>query len=358
MLRLTVFGSGRLGTPLKITPATLPGTLILRGLDPATADFRVLVDGLDPSGNLTSQGAARVPLLPDRMANAGVLLMAGALPDRDGDGVPDAVDDCPDIYDPDQHGGCVGVDLSGGGNPDLSTGANPDLRGAPSPDLLGAPQPDLATGPDLAAPPVCPPGALFCDDFESGNTSRWTQPIVQPSTGATLAASTAQARHGIYSLHSIASYTPSEALSYEEYDWGGTAAPLAIRFSVYLPSAPPSGTYVAQLTNGSVGFAIGTHTSGNGTWAILENQGPTLHPTPQSVAIGAWTCIELVVNSNNTVEIFFNGAPTPAHTFTRITSSVAYNVLGAGADRPQGSGPQAEMYIDDVAMATSRLYCP
>jgi hypothetical protein len=87
---------------------------------------RVVVRGYGSDGQNISLGAAKLDAHPDVWVNLGVPMRAlGALPDQDGDGIPDSIDNCPRERDP-----CGGtpVEADAGAPP---ADAGPDL----APDL-------------------------------------------------------------------------------------------------------------------------------------------------------------------------------------------------------------------------------
>ena len=129
-LVVSLYGAGRLSAPeaVPLTSAgkSLPGTLVLGPLDPAAPDFRVQVDGL-AAGALVAQAAARQALARSRQ-NRLALALGPPLADGDHDGVPDAIDDCPTLSDPDQR--CASGDL--GAPPDAAADATFDLALPPA----------------------------------------------------------------------------------------------------------------------------------------------------------------------------------------------------------------------------------
>lgn len=138
-----------------------------------TSDRRLLVRGMGP-GASTSIGAIRI-----RGASVGqteVVTLRAMMPDGDGDGVPDVIDDC--------HGCAAG---DGGAPDDAFVNPYPD-GAAPEPDAAdpvdgGAPESDAAPAPDTgaapppadASPPLPPIPALvglWRMDEGAGNTVR------------------------------------------------------------------------------------------------------------------------------------------------------------------------------------------
>jgi hypothetical protein len=112
---------------------------------------RAVVRGL-VDDSVVSEGTAEVDLIGTGWAVVQVPLAAGRRPDRDGDGVPDDVDDCPD--DGRTFGPCDAADGStadeGAPALDAALDAAPMAEAAAPAD--GASPIDLAAGPDAAAP--------------------------------------------------------------------------------------------------------------------------------------------------------------------------------------------------------------
>ena len=133
------FGALALHQPAR---AALPGTLVVELPDRAAA-IRVVVDG---SGSSLAVGGARIDAVARRQVHAAVIV-SSATPDGDGDGVPDELDNCPTLRNPDQ------ADADGNGRGDLCDGGGTVASCA-------------ATG-----------AVALCDDFESGSSvdvGKWT----------------------------------------------------------------------------------------------------------------------------------------------------------------------------------------
>jgi hypothetical protein len=155
-----------------ISPVPLPGALTVQGLSSVAQPLRVVGAGDGASPSLSGTSVASVP---HGRATAR-LDLAVPRADSDGDGVPDLLDDCPAVADPDQRstlGGPPGDACRGG---DL---AGADLTGVPAVDLAAA---DAASPGDGAGPPprdLSPPpdltGVLLFDDFLGSalDTSVW-----------------------------------------------------------------------------------------------------------------------------------------------------------------------------------------
>lgn len=80
--------------------AKLPGDVLVL-LSAGAAEARALVIGLS-SGSHVGMTAGRVPVVPGREARLPLVISTGDLADQDGDGVPDVIDNCPTVPNPDQ----------------------------------------------------------------------------------------------------------------------------------------------------------------------------------------------------------------------------------------------------------------
>jgi hypothetical protein len=174
-LTVSVFDpTRRLVDRKSLTAQNFPGTLLITGLPHRQQLVRVVVRGAPQQ-----LGGAVVTTLPHQQVGASAVLSL-TTPDGDADSVPDALDNCPEVANPDQansDGDAFGDVCPAGEPADLSVGdlAGVDLAGADLavPDL--AELADLSLG-DLArdgAPvSLCPNGLLLCDGFETGTLNQ------------------------------------------------------------------------------------------------------------------------------------------------------------------------------------------
>ena len=102
-LRLAVFGGGGIEVKDRRLPETgrlmLPGDVVLYPRQ--AGQLRLHVRAL-AFGQQVGDGAVSVEAKAGQQESATVVLRGGALADRDGDGVPDVIDSCPDIPNPEQ----------------------------------------------------------------------------------------------------------------------------------------------------------------------------------------------------------------------------------------------------------------
>ena len=102
-LRLTVLGAGGVEVKERRLPEagkpTLPSSVVL--YPRRAGGLRILVRAL-AAGARVGEGATLAEARDGAQVGARVTLRAAALPDRDGDGLPDVVDNCPDQANPEQ----------------------------------------------------------------------------------------------------------------------------------------------------------------------------------------------------------------------------------------------------------------
>ena len=131
----------------------LPDTVVLFPSQ-NEGDVRILVRAL-AGGAEVGQGATTVTLRSGEQVPASVVLRSGTALDRDGDGVPDAIDNCPDWPNPDQER------CPADGGVDASVDAPADTL-ADLADLV----PDLACDQDNDTYLSLACGGLDCDDTD------------------------------------------------------------------------------------------------------------------------------------------------------------------------------------------------
>jgi len=126
-LRLSVYSeAGRDVSDERLPPCKgscpepeLPGEVVLYPPG-SSGSIRVLVRAEAKEGTVLGEGTAKVELRAGQQVRATLVIRSGGLPDRDGDGVPDGIDNCPDLPNPTQ-GPCDGAD---GGPEDQGPGAD------------------------------------------------------------------------------------------------------------------------------------------------------------------------------------------------------------------------------------------
>lgn len=306
-LRLTVVGDGLAATTRTFTPVTFPATLVIRGV-PADRDVCVEAEGLDGNGALLTGGSTTVHTLAKQTTLAEVQMS-------------NAFARCPA--------------LAG----DMAAGEAPDLAGSGSDGGVA----------------LCPAGALFCDDFESGTLVKWSQHGVKYGDMGTLAPSMTRAAHGAWSVEAQASGTSGMA-NYAEVEEDFTprvAPPVAVRANVW--SAQPLTAYTVVMSmydDNANGLSLGGN--GNGRWVVTEDQATVGDHNSTVATTAGWHCLELVVDAAGLVSAYVDGALVIGP-FAR-NSTLPYGAFIFGIDRTVQSA--TDVFVDDVAIGPSRLYCP
>jgi hypothetical protein len=310
----------QLGAPPRtIAPVTLPGTIVVHRLPASVAQLCVEVDALDVGGNPIGGGAATVHVVHDGTATTTITLADPAV-------------------------GCADVAGDMGGPPlDLAT--DNDMGGP----LIGA---------DMTPVKICPPGSIFCDDFEGDGFAQWNSANAKLDAGNVSVQSLIKA-HGTSAMKALANGAPgADVYADAEKDFTPTAPPLALRANVYFPTTLQHFDHVIALYegNGSTNaFAIGGDSAGN--WVIAENEATVADRTSDMVPTGAgqWHCIELVIDAAANVTLFVDNHRLIGP-FARATTGITYSQLLVGVVRSVDMDYIA--YVDDVAVGPSRLYCP
>jgi len=391
---------GLLGRSHIVKPA-MPGAITLRGLSDVVQTLRVAAVG-DPPRML---GGVRFDTQPHAEVVEQVTLRA-TTPDGDGDGVPDSLDDCPAVADPDQEnrdgqgagdaceGGDVVADLAVPGSADLAHVdlAGVDLAGV---DLAGVDlatldlaqpidlakmdlaQPidlakmDLAQPIDLARPDLATPPStdmsnvpVFTEGFENGIMGAvWAV----SQTNGSLNIDPSRVHRGQYSLHvheNALAAGGSAKVSLVETQ----AVPLPdmfIRVFAYVPSGSDPAS-VAILT---VDQASAPHKGINLNQAqrsfSSSNNIPappvTLAATTPPMPIDQWVCLEwhVRVAPNGSATLSVNGTEVTALSGMQNTQpapTVAEIGLGLTAS-PSNSVAARDVWFDDVAIDGSPIGC-
>jgi hypothetical protein len=220
------------------------------------------------------------------------------------------------------------------------------------------PPPDLAPPADLGR--CGHTGLIFCDDFESGDDSKWTGRVNgTPGKTSLTVQSTTAVNH--YALDGIGQYNPNNVTGgftptshYLVQNFTiATPTTLALRAYVYLPTAPGNFAMALGLFRGSAGFSVGVDDSNH--WAVTQDQGsgPDLRGSV-AVRFGQFVCVELVLDIGTRLRLYIDG--TLALDNVPALATVP-NQLQAGLVRGPGNVPSSEFIVDDVALGKARITC-
>lgn len=350
-----------------------PGSLLLTQLPDAMQRVRVIVKGAD--GQLG--GAAAITKPHDQIA-LGVALSTMTL-DADGDGIPDELDDCPSVANPDQADAngdevgdaCPGADLA---TIDMAVGdlAGADLEGI---DLL---QPDLSSvdlARDAAPPTLCPNGLMLCDGFETGtlNSAIWHKEIDNTGNGdagvnGKITVEAGRSYRGSYALHVHMDNGPA-------YDY-------PTLFAVESAVVPQSTAYLRaflyisqnnQLAD--IEYLVGRNPNYN-MWGIGSESTGALF---SSDGIGGgrrdtgttqlprerWVCVEWqLINATDVdmgggMHVFIDGVEAMDLKFTSgypVTPFPSWLMLGMEPQQNQNTGP-LDVWFDEVAVDSQPIGC-
>jgi hypothetical protein len=350
--------------PAKAAP--LPGALRIEGLPDVMQPLRIVV-----RGGAAFDGQPVTTLVGQQATVA--LTLSSLTKDSDGDGVPDNVDDCPTVADPDQLdavGDGVGDACRGdGGAPHDLTGA--DFAGV---DLAGT---DLA-GVDLGGfvPSTCPQVTAFCEGFESGaiNPAIWSQRQDVPVN--TLSVDGVHVKRGNFALHvhSVANPQLDGGLGFQQAQIAETQTfpnnPLYVRAFIYIDSAVPmvrTGLLTfAQTANPFSEAAVGFYNTGqieNSTLDPGQSLQSAMHFQPS-----VWNCVELMVapdpsdagssTAMGSSTVTLNGAVVGDVTINAVRAIPPYQLLRIGLDfAPNATEPAIDVWFDEIIVDNKPIGC-
>ena len=343
----------------RVAVPRLPGTLEVHGL-PATAQpLRVVVASLDQPPALAgvsvqSAAHARVQV---------AIALSTATPDADADGVPDDVDNCPTVPNPQQ------TDSAGDGVGD-------DCR-VPAGDLANGPPLDLGAPADLSPPPPdlgivasrCAgvPSGFLCDGFESGLAAFW----MATQTNGTVTVDNTRAYRGTHSLRvhtdALAVNTSSDVRLHESMTLSASPADLYLRAFVYVPATSPNTFQLLQAVQNvtpydGVGFSMDAQGGVAASFDSVTN-GQYLRSVV-ALPLGRWFCLQWQAHLSTTTSgyerVFLDGTEvTSLRTSEPTEPSPALADVGVGAVfyQPAVANPATDVWLDEVEIGTAPIAC-
>jgi hypothetical protein len=208
------------------------------------------------------------------------------------------------------------------------------------------------------APAACPSFATFCDGYETGDTSAWSQMFA--SAGGSLTVETATVHSGRFALHVI---QPGASNSTDAETVHMLAAPqstgvLTTRLWFYAVASLPANVGPLNLHDGTLAHYAFLMVYPNEAWTVSEQGTNGLHDHQSTTLLvaGTWTCLEVdytfappayAVYVNDVLAISGAAADT-APSFDRVSLG-AQNVAPAGAN--------ADMIVDDIVIADRHIGC-
>ncbi|MEM7604124.1 MAG: hypothetical protein AAF411_02105 [Myxococcota bacterium] len=201
----------------------------------------------------------------------------------------------------------------------------------------------------------CP--GLFCDGFESGDTSAWDR--IHAPSGGTVNVVSEPVHRGRFAMESIGSDTS---------DWG--AILLKDAFSVdtrdhwlrayyFFPDSRPS----EYITFSDVSFEYSVVSYRQPDRIDLHShqwrEDEFTQTEPFEFPIGEWVCVELHLQtdaSGGVVELFANGALLVRHE-GGTDRPEGHTTIGVGTEYQDLRGSQTTTYVDDVVASDERIGC-
>jgi hypothetical protein len=366
-MTITVFDPHGLIGQGRLTAPELPGALTVQGLLNRAQQLRVVVAAATSNGAML--GGARVAIAPDTLNS--VVVQLGHPSDTDGDNVPDELDDCPLVADPEQRN-------SAGSGPGDACRGLPDLA-QPSVDLAPPAPPsvdlaqavvvaDMATPPPdlLRAPSLCSTtNTILCAGFESGSID---PPFTAVSiTNGSDVADKVHAFRGDYALHAQQNATATGmsasamAISAQAYP----SLDIYLRAWVYLPSPAPTGTFsFLRVQQGASPFYAVDLQVANGLFATTASRVGVTVTSMTSPPLDRWFCLEwqLHLASNGYTVLKLDDKPVSgiwaANTFD-TTNNPTYTWLVIGLE--SGSAPEGiparDLWIDELILDSKPVGC-
>jgi hypothetical protein len=206
----------------------------------------------------------------------------------------------------------------------------------------------------------CANGAMFCDDFESGDLSSWPNSTI--STTAQVEVATAESHSGAFAMHSQVPAIQSGASASVEFtfpimstgfiasrEWLYLPVPL-VKFDCILNVRGVQGTYATVAGDDA------------GRWDVTERNVSTAmtidHHSSTAVRQNAWTCVELDYTFPT------DGAPARIQLYVddalvldeaAADAAAAYDRVAVGVTRADAAG--AESIVDDVVLSYEHIGC-
>lgn len=207
---------------------------------------------------------------------------------------------------------------------------------------------------------TCPTFALFCDGFETGDTSRWTSTAISP--GASQMVQTAITHSGTYALRGTvpAGGVDGDAASVVKMFAQQSTGMLAVREWIYeeQPLSHYDGVIIFEdATNPMPAVLVGGDAST--LWDATETAATgssTDHATTTTVAQSTWVCVELdyTFGSPSTIALYIDDSAILQ--VAAKDTAPAYGRLFAGAARA-ASTVGTDTILDDVVIAAQHIGC-
>lgn len=193
---------------------------------------------------------------------------------------------------------------------------------------------------------------LFCDGFESGDTTRWTSTSTSPT--ATLVVQSTTIHDGAFALDCTVPAIGNGAIAAVIDDFSPVSTGvLAIRAWVFLPQ--PLIHFDSLITLAGTGHVVTIDGDDTEHWTATENGTAALDHHSTAVAVeNAWQCVELDYTfAPATIFVYIGDIPIidePA-----ADTGAIYGEARVGVSRADAAG--SRVIVDDVVIATRHIGC-
>jgi hypothetical protein len=333
---------GLLGRDRVATPA-LPGALAIEGLSGSEGWLRIVAVADQPR----LLDGVKVQARPSHQVSASLTLHAGTA-DADGDGVPDSLDDCPLVVDPDQENG------AGDGSGDACRSGAADDGAAAAADL--APPPP---GADLAGVP------LLVEGFESGSIGAPWRQIVD--NGA-FTLDSARVHRGLYALHIHQNQiAPPAGAQLQIVETSAVPQPdFYMRAFVWFPAGadPTAVALFAADQAVSPYHGINLNVTGSPSTLATYNNIPAspVSVTASSPALptSRWTCLEwhIRIGAGGFAKAYIDGTEVTALSSSQNTqASPPLGSIALGLLAPAQAANARDVWLDDIIVDGNPIGC-
>jgi hypothetical protein len=348
-IAVSVFAaSGALVQAAPVTVTVLPGKLLLRDLPDVDQTLRVALVGKSTPRTLAG---ASVQTRAHQQVEIALELSADT-PDADGDAVPDSIDDCPTVPDPQQNGACS-VDLA----------------------VTLPPNDQAMSSGDLATPARCGAGVAsrcasasvaFCDDFESGmlSASSWHTSL---NPNGAISVDGTRACRGTHAVKNHIDLSPDMA-SYAQSNLstprGFPANPIYLRWFAYVPSTTPLiSMQLAQIdepTSPFGGVVFGIDDTRNFYSSSYNITAGTNTTSASFMPLDQWVCFEWMVSSasgGGESRFWINGNELADLRIAPISPSPPFGEYVLGSDANGQSLAPFDLWLDEVIVDSQPIGC-
>ncbi len=205
-----------------------------------------------------------------------------------------------------------------------------------------------------SAPPGCSPGAVFCDDFESGDLAKWAG--TDTIDGSTIAVAGDPVHAGSFALLgttqgvSLGDYADAH-VTFASPSTGSTSA----RAFLFKVGSSAEDSSALELSNTGLGGSLSVHLDPDTNWEVTEapaaGASQTLTTTVPFTAI--WVCIEVGYDAEGgMIELFIDDTLAASAPAVEVES---YDAISLPVLHSSDAG--TSIAVDDVVVAGAHIGC-